>query len=53
VLKPVKVLGVLRGLFDGIIGVRGLLKDSFNVDSGTLGLVNVAKGWTLLMLRTC
>src|SRR3989441_13256512 len=23
---------------------KGLLKDSFNVDSGTLGLVNVAKG---------
>ena len=44
VLKSVKVLGVLRGLFDGILGVRGLLKDSFNVDSGTLGLVNVAKG---------
>ena len=44
VLKSVRVLGVLRGLFDGIIGVRGLLKDSFNVDSGTLGLVNVAKG---------
>src|SRR5467141_1142880 len=44
VLKPVKVLGVRRGLFKGIIGVRGLLKDSFNVDSGTLGLVNVAKG---------
>ncbi len=44
VLRPVKVLGVLLGLFDGIIGVRGLLKDSFNIDSGTLGLVNVAKG---------
>jgi putative ABC transport system permease protein len=44
VLKAVKVLGVLRGLFDGIVGVRGLLKDSFKVDSGTLGFVNVAKG---------
>jgi len=44
VLKSVKVLGVIRGLFDGIVGVRGLLKDSFNVTSGGLGLVNVVKG---------
>ncbi len=44
VLRPVKVLGILRGLFDGIVGVRGLLKDSFGVESGTLGFVNVAKG---------
>src|SRR5207245_10312574 len=29
VVRPVKVLGVLLGLFDGIVGVRGLLKDSF------------------------
>jgi putative ABC transport system permease protein len=47
VSRTVKVLGVISGLLfggGGVIGVRGLLKDSFGVESGTLGFVNVAKG---------
>src|SRR3989449_783355 len=47
VFRTVKVLGVISGLLfggGGVIGVRGLLKDSFGIESGSLGFVSVAKG---------
>ncbi len=43
--RPVKVLGILQGLFDGVVGIRQLLMDPFGVETGTLALVKVTNGF--------